>query len=210
MNATVSALLILVLLPLQQQSFVLFSYCHEYSVGLYEKQCIELKPDGTGQSIFKRRDSDPISAPVTLSPAGRSKFLSIIAATRNLADAQKYESSKKVANLGMKVVVLETESERKEAKYNYSELKDVTALTTFFDALLNQYVMSADIQLAARYERLSIPERLDEFDRQLKANRFGDPPGLIPVLDGLIVNDRILQYAREHAQELKDRILRSK
>jgi hypothetical protein len=209
MNAAVSALLILVLLPLQQ-SFVRFSYCHEYPVGLFEKQCIELKPDGTGQTVLKRRDSDPISAPVTLSPAGRSRFLSSLAATRNLADAEKYESSKRVANLGMKVLVLDLGSETKEAKYNYSELKDVIALTTLFDALLNQYVMSADIELAARYQRLSIPEYLDELDRQLKAGRFGDPPGLIPVLDGLIVNDRILQYAREHAQELKDRILRSK
>ena len=68
MNAAVSALLILVLLPLQQ-SFVRFSYCHEYPVGLFEKQCIELKPDGTGQTVLKRRDSDPISAPVTLSPS---------------------------------------------------------------------------------------------------------------------------------------------
>jgi len=209
MNVAVFVSLVLFLLPLQQP-FVRFSYCHEYPAGLYEKHCIDLKPDGTGQTSLKRRGFDPILANVTLSPAGRDKFLSVVAGTRNLADAPKYESTKKVANLGPKHIVLELASGTKEARFNFSELKEVAALTTFFDALVNQQVMASEMEIAAQYERLSIPDRLDELERQLKVGRIGDPPGLIPLLDKLMANERILAYAREHAQTLKDEILRSK
>jgi hypothetical protein len=204
-----SAFLILLLLPLQD-SFVRFTYCHEYPAGLYEKQCIDLKPDGTGQASIKRRGSEATLSPVLLSTAGQTRVRLALAATKNMADAQKYESKKKVANLGRKYLTLETASGTKEANFNYSDLKEVVALTTLFDGLLNQQVLSLDMGIAAQYERLSIPERLDELERQLKIGQIGDPPGLVPVLDKLIANDRILAYAREHAQELKDLILRVK
>jgi len=209
MSAVSSAFLVLLLLPLQE-SFVRFSYCHEYPTGLYEKQCIDLKPDGTGQASIKRRGTETSIYPLTLSASGQARVRLALAATRGLADAQKYESKKKVANLGRKHLVLETPSGNREADFNYSDLKEVVALTTLFDGLLNQQVVMVDMGLAAQYERLSIPERLDELERQLKVGQIGDPPGLVPLLDKLITNDKILQYARDHAQELKDLVLRVK
>jgi hypothetical protein len=78
---------------------------------LYEKQCIDLKPDGTGQASIKRRGSETSIYPLTLSASGQARVRLALAATRGLADAQKYESKKKVANLGRKHLVLETPSE---------------------------------------------------------------------------------------------------
>src|SRR4030095_225526 len=181
----------------QQQPFSSFTYCREFSQGIYEEQCVDLKADGTGQSRIKRREFDETSTDFALSPPGRDKFLSVIAGTQNLANRQNYESKKKVANLGRKRMVLQLSSETREAAFNYSELKEVNALTLFFDGLLNQLVFSADLQTAAQYERLSIPERLGDLQNELRFGRIGDPPGLIPVLDKLIQDTRILEYARD-------------
>jgi hypothetical protein len=208
MISLIPSLLLLLLAP--QDSFSRFTYCHEYPVGVYERQCIDLNSDGNGNVQLKRRGSDQTTTSVTLSAAGREKYLSLIAGTHNLADGPKYESKKKVANLGLKRLVLETPSETKKADFNYSDLKEVIALTTFFDGLLNQQVMASDLEIAAQYERLSIPERLDELDRQLKIGRIGDPQGLVPVLDKLIQNDRILEYARDHARQIKEQVQISK
>lgn len=203
-------ILLLLLFHPPQESFTRFTYCREFPSGLYEKQCLELKADGTGQSRIKQRGAEESQSPLTLSPSGREKFLSVIAATRNLADRQNYETKRKVANLGRKRLTLEMPSETREAEFNYSDLKEVNALATFFDGLLNQQTLIFDMQLAAQYQRLSVPERLDQLENELKAGRIGDPQGLIPALEKIIEDGRILEYARQHAQQLKSQVLISK
>ena len=204
---TIGAILLLIILQSLQGAFTRVTYCREFSGGVYEKQCADLKPDGTGQSRLKRRGGTETPAPLSLSPSGRERFLAVIAATRNLADRQKYETKKKVANLGRKHIVLEMPSETREAEFNYSDLKEVNALATFFDGLLNQQALALDFETAAQYERLSIPERLDRLEDQLRIGQIGDPQGLIPLLDKIIRDDRILDYARQHAEKLKNQLL---
>lgn len=208
MNLVISFLLLSVLPP--QQTFNRFVYCREFPSGVFEKQCLDLKPDGTGQSRFKRRGSEEASSVLTLSSNGREKFLSVVAATRNLADREKYESKRKVANLGRKHITLEMASETREAEFNYSDLKEVNTLTTFFDGLINQQVLISDLEMALQYERLSIPERLDQLEGEIKIGRIADPQSLIPVLDKIVQNERVVDYARNHAQQLKSQLLISK
>ena len=202
-------LLVLWLQPLQD-SFTRFTYCREFPSGSYEKQCIDLKPDGTGQSRNKERDAEETQSALTLSPSGREKFLAVIAATRNLADRKNYETKKKVANLGRKHITLEMPSETREAEFNYSDYKEVNALAAFFDGLLLQETLSLDMRMAAQYQRLTIPEHLDRLEMELRGGRIADPPGLIPALDRIIDDTRILDYARQHAQKLKSQILTSR
>ena len=208
MNLVISFLLLAFLPP--QQTFNRFVYCREFPSGVFEKQCLDLKPDGTGQSRFKRRGSEEASSVLNLSSNGREKFLSVVAATRNLADREKYESKRKVANLGRKHITLEMGSETREAEFNYSDLKEVNTLTTFFDGLINQQVLISDLEMALQYERLSIPERLDQLEGEIKIGRIADPQSLIPVLDKIVQNERVVDYARNHAQQLKSQLLVSK
>lgn len=208
MNLVISFLLLAVLPP--QQTFNRFVYCREFPSGVFEKQCLDLKPDGTGQSRFKRPGAEEASSVLTLSSNGREKFLSVVAATRNLADREKYESKRKVANLGRKHITLEMASETREAEFNYSDLKEVNTLTTFFDGLINQQVLISDLEMALQYERLSIPERLDQLEGEIKIGRIADPQSLIPVLDKIVQNERVVDYARNHAQQLKSQLLISK
>ena len=192
-------------------SFTRFIYCRDFPSGVYEKQCVDLKPDGTGESRFKPRGGrDMPAAPLALSSPGKEKFLSVIAATQNLKDREKYESKRKVANLGRKYLTLEMPSDKREAEFNYSDLKEVNTLATFFDGLINQVTIMQDIESAARYERLSVPERLDQLEDEIKIGRIGDPHGLIPALDKIILDERILEYARHHAQQMKSQILVAK
>jgi hypothetical protein len=197
--------------PQSKDSFIRFIYCREFPSGAYEKQCVDLKPDGTGESRFKPRGSQEMPpVPVTLSSQGREKLMSVIAATDNLKDREKYESKRKVANLGRKYLTLELPAEKREAAFNYSDLKEVNALATFFDGLINQITITQDIEAAVRYERLSVPERLDHLENEIKIGRIGDPQGLVPALDKIVEDQRILEYARQHAQQMKSQILISK
>ena len=90
-----------------------------------------------------------ITAAIQLSPAARDRFNAVIASTGNLNDAEKYESGRKVADLGKKRLTLVTPEGTKEATYNFSERKEVTELTSFFEALLNQQTIGFDLDNAS-------------------------------------------------------------
>jgi hypothetical protein len=206
----VYGLILVGLLLVPQQSFTRFTYCRESARGVYETQCSSLAPDGSGEVRLKRRGLQEIKIPVNLSPSGTERFLGVIAATNNLADSANYESKRRVADLGVKRLVLETPSGEKSAQFNYSDLKEVTALSTFFDALLNQQAIVFDLETAMRYERLTVPEKLDLIESELRSNRIADPAGLIPVLERVERDERILEYARERAAEMKTKLLATK
>jgi hypothetical protein len=201
-----STILFLVLLQTAPAPFTRLTYCRETPRGLFEKQCLSVTPDGAGESQLKRRGSDQVQSTFTLSPSGRAKFLEVIAATNNLEDRKNYETKKKVADLGRKHVSLEMPSGTREADFNYSDLKEVNALSAFFDGLLNQQTLALDLETAIRYERLSVPERLNQLENELKVSRIGDPEGLIPLLDKIAQDQRVLAYAREHAEQIKNRL----
>jgi hypothetical protein len=201
-----ATLIFLILQPLQAP-FTRFTFCREMPRGVYEKQCLVVNADGSGESQLKRRGSDAVQVSFTLSAPGRDKFLAVIAATNNLADAKNYETKKKVADLGRKHLSLELPSGTREADYNYSDLKEVNALSTFFDGLLNQQTLALDLDAAIRFERLSVPQRLNQLEEELKAGRIGDPQGLAPLLDKVAQDQRVLEYARQHAEQIKNRVL---
>jgi hypothetical protein len=199
-----SMLLVVLLTP--QENFTQFTFCRDTTRGIFESQCVQVDPKGSGEVRFKRRGSDEIQMPLTLSAAARDRYISLLAGTNYLSNGQNYESKRKVADLGRKRLILEMPSGRREAEFNFSELKEVTLLESFFEGLLNQQTMAFDLENAVKYERLSVPKRLDDLEREFKANRIGDPPGLIPVLDKIEQDSRLVNYARTHARKLKEEI----
>jgi hypothetical protein len=186
--------------------FSSFTFCRENSRGPFEIQCVQLDAEGKGEANFKRRGADMITASIQLSPAARDRYQAVIAATNNLSAAENYESGRKVADLGKKRLTLVTPEGTKEATYNYSERKEVTELTSFFEAMLNQQTISFDLDNAIQFDRLSVPKRLDQIEIELKANRIADPDGLIVLLEKIESNQRVMNYARDHAARIKRQI----
>jgi hypothetical protein len=147
---------------------------------------------------------------VALSVAARERVVALLAGVNYLAGANSYESKRKVADLGRKQLQLETPSGRRTAEFNYSDLKEVNALATFFDALLNQQILIFDLESALRFERLTVPERLDQIESELRANRIADPAALVPVLEKVEQDQRVMIYARGQARELKEKLAAAK
>ncbi len=196
----------LVLSFLLLADFSSFTFCRENSRGPFEMQCVQLDAAGKGEAKFKRRGADLITAAIQLSPQARDRFDTVIAATGNLSAAEKYESGRKVADLGKKHLTLVTPEGTKEATYNFSERKEVTELTAFFEALLNQQTIGFDLDNAIQFDRLSVPKRLDQIESELKSNRIADPDGLVVLLEKIEADQRVMNYARDHAGRIKRQI----
>jgi hypothetical protein len=190
--------------------FTNFTYCHDNTRGPYESQCIRLDSEAKGEINFKRRDAENVNLPIELSAAAREKFLSLLAATNNLEKPETFESGRKIADLGVKRVTIELPSGKREGTFNYSLRKDITDLQGFFENLINQATLGFDITTAMKFDRLSIPKRLDQLETEIKSNRIADSEGLIPLLEKIEKDQQIVNYARTHAGKIKSQILSPK
>jgi hypothetical protein len=186
--------------------FTSFTFCRENSRGPFELQCVQLDFQAKGEVKFKRRGADTINAAIQLSPAARDRFIAVLSATGYLNGPEKYESGRKVADLGQKRLTLVTPEGTKEATYNFSERKEVTELTAFFEALINQETIAFDLDNAIQFERLSVPKRLDQIENELKSNRIADPDRFILLLEKIEADQRLINYARTQAGKIKKQI----
>jgi hypothetical protein len=186
--------------------FSSFTYCHDNTRGPYETQCVQLDAEAKGQIKFKKRQAETVDLPIQLSAPARDKFTSLLAATNYLDHPETFESGKKIADLGAKRLTIELPSGKREGTFNYSLRKDITDLSTFFEALINQETLGFDITNAIQFERLSIPKRLEQVENELKANRIADPERLIPLLERIEKDQQIMNYARSQAGKIKKQI----
>jgi len=191
---------------LAAQDFSSFSYCRENVRGPYETQCIALKPDGLGEVKFKRREAEMVAVNIQLSPVAKERFLTVLAGTNHLEQGDAYESTRKVADLGKKTLILDMASGQRKATYNYSSRKEVLDLQNFFEGLINQEAIGFDIDNALQFERLSIPKRLEQIENEIRSNRIADPTRLIPVLEKIEGDQRVMNIARMHAGRIKQQI----
>jgi hypothetical protein len=199
-------LFVLLVLSLVQGGFSQFSFCRENSRGPFESQCIELDPEGKGEVRFKRREAEMVNLDIELSPGGRARFLAVVAATDNLANGSSYESNRKVADLGLKRVAIELPGGRREASFNYSTRREVIELVSFFENLISQETLGFDMDMALQFERLSIPKRLEQIEGELRARRVADPHRLIPMLQKIENEPRLVNFARTRAARLREQI----
>jgi hypothetical protein len=187
-----------------------FTYCHENSRGPYELQCIQFDANAKGEAKFKRREAETVTVPIQLSDPARERFLAVLAGTNYLDHPETFESGKKIADLGAKHLTLEIDGAKREAVFNYSLRKDVTELQNFFEGLINQETLVFDVQNAIKFEKLSIPKRLERIETEMKANRVSDPDRLIPLLDKIESDQQIMNYARTQAAKIKKEIQAAK
>ena len=50
------------------------------------------------------------------------------------------------------------------------------------------------------------PKRLDQIENELKSNRIADPDGLVKLLEKIEGDQRVMNYARDHAGRIKRQI----
>ena len=198
----ISAALALFLLA----DFTSFTYCHENTRGPYELQCIQFDQNARGEVKFRRREAETVTVPIQLSDPAREKFLAVLSGTNYLDHPETFESGRKIAVLGAKRVTLEMAGTKREATVNYSLRKDVTELQNFFEGLINQEALVFDVQNAIKFEKLSIPKRLERIETEFKSNRISDPERLITVLEKIESDQQVMNYARTQAGKIKKEI----
>ena len=62
------------------------------------------------------------------------------------------------------------------------------------------------MDLALKYDRLGIPKKLDELERNLTAKRIVDPERFAPVLEKIYQDQSLMNLARTEAKKILSKI----
>ena len=195
---------LLALLP--QSNFTSFSFCRDGLGGTGDVQCIRLDASGQGTFMLTYADADTVNVELRLSTSGTGKFIDLLLATDYLADADTYDSGREVLSLGLKTLRLEGPAGIRTAAFYLTILREASELAAFFDRLITQEMLLLDIESALQFDRLGIPERLDQIERDLGRDRLADARRLIPMLERIAADNRVVNYARKVATRLKEAI----
>jgi len=174
--------------------------------GSIEFYGLELDQRGKGKFSFKKREEDALELDFELKQAKVETLLSYFLQADFLNESKDFVSPRKVADMGMKTVRFETGARKREVTFNYTEDKTLQEIVDFFENLCQQEKSLFEMGLALKYDRLGIPKKLDELDRNLTAKRIVDPERFTPVLERIYQDESLMNLARTEAKKILSRI----
>ncbi len=176
------------------------------SRGPMEYNKVELDANGKGKFQFKERQSEDVTVDLQLSPSIVNNLLALFVQADFLNESKDFVSPRKVADMGMKTIRYVTGSQQREISFNYSEDRGIQQIVVFFENLCLQERCLFDMEVALKYDRLGIPKKLDELEKQLNSNRIVAPERFSGILDRIYQDESIINYARMEARKLLARI----
>jgi hypothetical protein len=112
------------------------------------------------------------------------------------------ESGLKVANMGVKTFRFTDESQKHEAKFNYSLDPNATLLNDWFEKIAETQQLLFDLERTVRYDRLGVNNTILKIEACWDRKRIVGPDRFLPLLDRVVKNDSYLNMARERAAAL--------
>ena len=209
------ALLLLVVLapgavPLGAQSTgATISYRKVFKDSTPELVEIHLGDSGAATADIRQLDDDPDPKPFEVSPALATKIFQLAAELNNFRDAD-LDVKRRIANLGQKTFFYKRGSEAYETSFNYTTNQAATQLMNIFEGLGRQQEHLALLEQRVRYDRLGLNDALLKLEIDLNRKIIPEPERLLPVLETIANDARVIEMARGRARALAERIRSSK
>jgi hypothetical protein len=168
---------------------------------------IEIKINEEGPSTFDIRQlSDEAGPqPFEVGPSVRAKIVQLSAELHNF-EGQDLDVHRRIAYLGEKTFRYEKGAEVHETKFNYTIDRTASQLLLIFEGLSQQQQDLMNIQEKLKYDRLGVNDALRQFEDDLGRGTLPEPERLVPVLDRVASDERVVDVARQRARALAERI----
>jgi hypothetical protein len=168
---------------------------------------IDIAADGSGELRFRRGEADEIiERRLKLLPATLARINQLIARVRFLDSHEDYQSEKDFSHLGWVTITARQSERERTVRFNYTKNQDVSEIAEIFRAIANQEIALFDIELAQRYQPLSIPQLLDALESDLHFQRVAEPTKLLATLRELSSDDTLPLIARNKAKQIAEQI----
>jgi hypothetical protein len=166
---------------------------------------IKVSEDGTGSFDIRQLSEDaapqtfPVGAPV------REKIFALAGELHNF-DGADLDVHRRIADLGQKTFRYEKGGEVHETQFNYTINRAASQLLMIFEGLSEQQQDLVTLERRLRYDRLGVNDALRQFETDLGQRILPEPERLLPVLDRIAADSRLVDVARQRARALAQRI----
>ena len=166
---------------------------------------IKVSEDGPATYDIRQSSEDPAPQPFDIGAPVRAKVFSLAGELRNF-DHADLDVHRKVADLGQKTFRYEKGGEVHEAQYNYTINHSATQLQSIFEGLAQQVEDADLLQHRLKYDHLGVNDAISQFEMHLNQRILPEPERLLPVLDAIAADSRLVDVARGRARALAERI----
>ncbi len=166
---------------------------------------IKLSEDGTASFDIRQSSEDADPRPFQVSAPVQAKIFALAGELHNFEGAD-LDVHRRVADLGQKTLRYEKGGQVHETQFNYTINHSATQLQTIFEGLAQQLEDLDLLQQRLKYDRLGVNDALVQFEMHLNQRVLPEPERLLPVLDNIAADSRLVDVARERARALAQRI----
>ncbi len=166
-----------------------------------------LRVDTNGNATYEGRQLAEAPNPrgLEISRATTQRLFSM-ASSLGYFNSLNLESRHKVANLGLKTFTYEAGGEVSRVEFNYTENHTAQQLTELFEQIAGVEQHIAQLDYASKYDPLSLPQQLRQIQIELNGHGLLETGLLVPTLEKIAGNPRLLHLAQARAQEILKRI----
>lgn len=166
---------------------------------------IKINESGSGTYDIRQLDEDANPQPFEIGAPLAERIFSLAAKLHDFQGVD-LDVHRRLANLGEKTFEYENGAEKHETKFNYTLDESASQLVNIFEGLVRQTSDISDLARTMRYDRLGVNDVLLQIESDLNTKQIPEPERLLPILDQLAGDDKLLEIARQRARNLAGHI----
>jgi len=168
---------------------------------------IEIRVSENGSCTYDIRqlDEDPDPKLGEVSAPLRAKIFELAAQLGNFQGVE-LDVRRRIANLGQKTFRYEGNGQVHEVSFNYTLDSHANQLMQIFEGLARQQEHLVKLQRRMKYDRLGVNDALMYLESDLNRRNLPEPQRLLPTLEQIANDPRVVEIARQRARTLAQRI----
>ncbi|HEV2424469.1 MAG TPA: hypothetical protein VGZ29_06555 [Terriglobia bacterium] len=186
--------------PANVGSTARITYTRTLPGSIPEYLAVTVNSDGSGTYVGRQLKEAQQPRALKLSAATTEQIFALATALDDFR--VPLESHKKVADLGRKTFTYEQGSQKNEVNFNYTTKATARDLTDLFERIAGVEEHLDALRYQVKYDPLSLPRELLQIQIDLRHNALADPELMVPELEEIANNPRLLHIAQVRAQDI--------
>lgn len=166
---------------------------------------IKVTDAGSGTYDIRQLDEEANPQPLEVGTALAQRIFQLAAALHDFQGVD-IDVHRRIANLGQKTFRYEKGGEAHEVTFNYTLNDSASQLLDIFEGIAREETDLSDLRRTARYDRLGVNDVLLQVESDYSKKLLPEPSRLLPTLDEIAGDQKIVDIARERARALAGRI----
>jgi len=174
----------------------------EDGTGTYEADQIEIPSHG---GTLRSQPAAHVQRAVSVTPATLTKLFAL-ARKAQVFNTECASKAKNIADTGSKALSYAGPDGAGTCAYNYTENKQVAALTELFQGIATTMDEARRLDFIHRYDRLGLDAEMTSFATQVDEGRALELGNILPTLNSIVSDTELIQRVRLRAQKMMESV----